>query len=172
MLIGRQLIVKNPNAFKRELQVIFSHPKTIFEICNVAIFYIKSRRELEIICYFSAPSKPPETIAVGNISSTALSVSWGLVPTSDRNGIVTQNIVYYKLQSSLPTEWRTLEVSTPANSTIIYGLKHWSFYFIKVAAKTNKVGVASKEILMRTDEDSEYGCHVNLSLLAYLKQAR
>ena len=84
-----------------------------------------------------------------------MKVTWGLVPFDGRNGIIRVYVIYYKLQGAPESEWRYVKASASVNSTLIFRLKYWSFYEIKVAAKTVSEGVKSSAVVARTDEHGE-----------------
>ena len=79
-------------------------------------------------------------------------MTWGKVPFEDRNGIIRKYVIYYKLKSAQEKDWTFKEESGSVNTSLVIGLKHWSFYEVKVAAKTIKEGNKSEAVLARTDE--------------------
>ena len=100
-----------------------------------------------------APTAAPVGVSAYNRSSTALEVTWGEVPFEGRNGMIRMYIIYYKLKSAQEKDWAFKEESGSVNTSLIIGLKYWSLYEIKVAAKTIKEGIKSDAVLARTDED-------------------
>ena len=94
-------------------------------------------------------------VSAHNLSSSALEVTWGEVPLEKRHGLIRMYIIYYKLKNAPEKDWAYTSTSASVNKTSIFGLKYWSIYNIRVAAKTTKEGVKSDAVFARTDEDGE-----------------
>ena len=104
--------------------------------------------------YFIEPTAAPENVTGHNTSSTNISVSWGEVPTADRNGIITSYTVTYQSQTESDTGNKT--VSAPTQDLELTGLKEFVKYNITVLATTAKGdGPASGVIVVSTDQDSK-----------------
>lgn len=110
----------------------------------------------EIKLFVVAPSAAPVEVAAYNLSSTVLEVTWGKVPFEGRNGIVRGYVIYYKLKDVTGNAWQHKETSVSENKMQIRHLKHWSFYEIKVAAKTVAEGQKSDAVIARTDENGNF----------------
>ena len=87
------------------------------------------------------------------------------MPYEERNGIIRMYVIYYKMNSTLESSWGSKEVSSSQNKATVSRLKFWSFYEIRVAAKTIKEGVKSDTILARTDEDGELNFRLSTEAL-------
>ena len=89
-----------------------------------------------------------------NTSSMNISVSWGEVPTADRNGVITSYTVSYQSQTESDTGNKT--VLAPTQVLELTGLKEFVKYNITVLATTAKGdGPASGVIVVSTDQDSK-----------------
>lgn len=106
--------------------------------------------------FFIAPTAAPGGIQAYNISSTVLEVAWGEVPFDGRNGQIRSFVIYYKLMGASEKDWKYTKTADTVNKTMIFGLRHWSFYEIKISAKTVEEGVKSDAVIARTDEDGNF----------------
>ena len=80
-------------------------------------------------------------------------MTWDDVPSDHQNGIVTGYKVYIK-KTTGDNPWTSYEVT--GKSFTKSGLDLWTFYDVKVSAKTSAgEGSISSSTRVRTDEDSE-----------------
>ena len=102
---------------------------------------------------FIVPSAPPLNITGRSTSSTSLMITWGHVPIGHQNGIITGYLVYIK--ESISRLWPS-PITVHQQTYEKTGLKFWTFYDVKVAAKTS-VGPGSQSNVsqIRTEEDSK-----------------
>ena len=121
---------------------------------------------LNIMIFLLEPTGAPAhfTVNVGETTSQSISLSWGKVNESDRNGIITGYKVVYQ---ALPNGWSfTAHVSVGAEgertTTTLYGLKPFTNYTIRVLAYTIKGdGPPSPEKTVQTKEDSKLHNNAN-----------
>ena len=83
-----------------------------------------------------APSAPPTAVTVSKVTSSSITVQWGMVPCIHRNGEITGYSVRYGEMGSENTQ--TMNVSE--NSATIQDLMSSTTYSIHVAA-VNSAGV-------------------------------
>ena len=99
-------------------------------------------------CLILVPSAGPSKITGQNTSSSSITVTWDDVPFDHKNGI----IIGYEVYINGSGNWYSEETSEQTFSKA--GLDLWTFYDIKVSAKTSVgEGVRSDAIRVRTDED-------------------
>ena len=88
-----------------------------------------------------------------NSSSSSILVTWNDVPTEHQNGIITGYRVYIR-KSRSSGAWSGEDTSNKQWSKS--GLDLWTFYDIKISAKTSVgEGVQSVAVTVRTDEDGK-----------------
>lgn len=102
---------------------------------------------------FSVPGKPPTNVSVESTTSTAIQVTWLCADCHQHNSTI-GFLISYKLDSSNQT------VATVVNRTarhfLISALKKFTNYTIHVSSVTARgIGVASKQVSVRTLEDGE-----------------
>ena len=86
-----------------------------------------------------------------NSSSSSIVVTWDDVPAEHQNGIITGYRVYVR-KSGSSEGWSEQDVGDKQFSAS--GLDFWTFYDIKISAKTSVgEGVQSAVVSSRTDED-------------------
>ena len=80
-------------------------------------------------------------------------ITWGNVPIDHQNGIITGYLVYIK--ESMSGLWAS-PVTVQQQTYEKTGLKYWTLYDVKVAAKTS-IGPGSESNVsqIRTGEDSK-----------------
>ncbi len=74
------------------------------------------------------------------INSTAISLSWGEVNCTERNGAITGYSVQYSIVGGIQTT--TVNVTGDVTSTVIDGLTKLTYYLVSVAS-INNIGVGS-----------------------------
>ena len=95
----------------------------------------------------------PSNITAQNTSSSSIIVTWNDVPAEHQNGNITGYKVYIRNIGS-EGGWESEETSQKTFSKS--GLDLWTFYDIKISAKTSVgEGVQSNAVTVRTDEDGE-----------------
>ena len=89
------------------------------------------------LIFFSilAPSKYPEMFTVNALSSTNVEITWGIVPTEHRNGIIRE----YEIAIANETGGYGYYIKIPANKSRFEkdGLKMYHNYSVKIAASTS-----------------------------------
>ena len=83
------------------------------------------------------------------INSTAVSLSWGEVNCTERNGAITGYNVQYSIVGEIQST--TVNVTGDVTSTVIDGLKEFTIYLVSVAAiNDNGIGPYSNEQMFRS----------------------
>ena len=78
------------------------------------------------------------------INSTAVSLSWGKVNCTERNGAITGYSVQYSIVGGMQST--TVNVTGDVTSTVIDGLKEFTIYLVSVAAiNDNGIGPYSNQ---------------------------
>ena len=89
-----------------------------------------------MVLSLTAPSAPPSSVTVTDVTSSTISVQWGSVPCIHQNGDITGYSVQYEVMGSGNTQ--TIPVSGAATTqTTISGLTPSTTYSIEVAAVNN-----------------------------------
>ena len=98
----------------------------------------------------TAPSAPPSSVTVTDVTSSTISVQWGNVPCIHQNGDITGYSVQYEEIGSGKTQ--TMEVSGASTTqTTISGLTPSTNYSVQVAAESiGGIGVYSNPIFEYT----------------------
>ena len=111
-------------------------------------------KELNIGTLFSVPSAGPSNITAQNTSSSSIIVTWDGVLQEHRNGNITGYKVYIKKVGS-EGGWESEETKQKIFAKSELDL--WSFYYIKISAKTSVgEGPQSNVVRVRTAEDGEF----------------
>ena len=93
-----------------------------------------------------APSAPPDSVTVAGMTSSTLTVQWGMVPCIHRNGEITGYSVRYSGGGSTQT------VTVVEMEVTIQDLMPSTNYFIEVAAVNNAgIGPYSDPIAVDTE---------------------
>ena len=92
---------------------------------------------------FSAPTAPPSNVNVTDVTSSTITVQWGMVPCIDQNGPITGYSVRYGVMGSGSTRNKTVSGASETE-TIISDLTSSTTYVVQVAAVNgNGTGVYS-----------------------------
>ena len=99
-------------------------------------------RLIVIICdyYLDPPSGAPVLLVPVSINSTAISLSWGEVNCTERNGAITGYSVQYSIVGGMQST--TVNVTGDVTNTVVDGLIELTYYLISIAA-VNNIGVGS-----------------------------
>jgi len=108
----------------------------------------------------SEPTAPPADIVVTTESPQSISVKWGTVPASNRNGIITGYRVLYQALPNGTSFTKTIGVigegGEESRLTTLEKLNEFTNYSISVLAFTVKGdGPASDAMIVQTEEDSK-----------------
>ena len=96
-----------------------------------------------------APSAPPTSVSVPDLTSSSITVQWGPVDCIHRNGDITGYTV--RVRASGEAE-RTVSVDESVRETTMSGLTPFTEYTVSVAAENNvDIGVYSGRIIIRTE---------------------
>ena len=122
-----------------------------------------------IIILLLAPSGPPQDVVVTVVSPQNISVSWGLVSTENKNGIIKG---YKLIYQALPNGNETTKIidiagqAAESTTTTLQNLNEFTNYTIAVLAFTVKGdGPLSVAQVVQTQQDSKCFCkflsHIN-----------
>lgn len=104
------------------------------------------------------PATPPTNPAASVISSTEISVTWGIVNPIDQNGIITTYEVFYQPQETFGGAIGPLVevVTVPTQSVVLTQLEEYVVYSIGIRAFT-AAGPSgyTTALQLRTQEDGE-----------------
>ena len=110
-----------------------------------------------------APSAPPISVSVSEVTSSSITVQWGAVDCIHRNGDITGYLVRYGVQGSVEVD-RTVEMASGDSSGGMYkisGLSAATVYTIEVAA-VNNAGTGDYSVTI-TYPTSELGKQIVLN---------
>ena len=93
----------------------------------------------QIMSFAAAPAAPPTSVSTSDVTSSSITVQWGLVDCIHRNGDITGYSVLYGTVRSGNTQTVLISGGTTAE-TIIFGLDSVTNYSIEVAA-VNSAGI-------------------------------
>ena len=101
-----------------------------------------------IYIHFPAPSAPPTSVSVSEVTPFTITVQWGPVDCIHRNGEITG----YTLEATTSTELdRRVDVASSAREATVSGLTPFTEYTVSVAAVNSAgTGVYSSRITIRT----------------------
>ena len=109
---------------------------------------------MKCFLFHTEPASPPLNVAVVNITSTTLRVTWDEVPAIDRNGIITEYEVVYN-QSTFGSTSQTVRVTSRIAE--LTELHEYVEYYIRVRAhNTEGPGPYSPTLLAATEQDGEH----------------
>ena len=101
-----------------------------------------------IVVLFLAPTAAPESVTTPSVTSSTITVQWGMVPCIHQNGPTTGYSVRYGEIGSGSTR----NESVTGNEEVISGLKTSTNYTVEVAAETSVGrGDYSEPIIVTTD---------------------
>ena len=110
---------------------------------------------MKCFLFHTEPASPPLNVAVVNITSTTLRVTWDEVPAIDRNGIITEYEVEYN-QSTFGSTSQT-HVRVTSRIAELTELHEYVEYYIRVRAhNTEGPGPYSPTLLAATEQDGEH----------------
>ncbi len=110
----------------------------------------------ELWHFTTAPTSPPDNVMVMVVSSTAIMVTWDMVPAMNRNGIITVYEVQYEPLEMFDDTTLTVNMSGSATMTCLTGLQEFVDYDISVRAYTSEgEGPYSTVVTEMTAEDGK-----------------
>ena len=114
--------------------------KLLLLIINIILFHI-----------FIAPSAPPTSVNIFEVTSSSITVQWGIVPCIHHNGDITGYLVQYRMIGSESTQTKNISESD-AGDTTLSKLASSTNYSIRVAAVNNAgTGKYSAAIIAETN---------------------
>ena len=93
---------------------------------------------LKVYVPLTAPSAPPSSVTVTDVTSSTISVQWGSVPCIHQNGDITGYSVQYEVMGCGNTETMSVP-GADTTQTTISGLTPSTTYSIQVAAVNNQL---------------------------------
>ena len=113
-----------------------------------------------------APSAPPTSVSVPDVTPSSITVQWGPVDCIHRNGDITGYTVHVRASGEAE---RTVSVDESVNETTICGLTPFTEYTVSVAAENNvDIGVYSNMITIRTQGNEQKELRQKDDLFAYV----
>ena len=119
-----------------------------------------STRPCDKFSLLSEPSGPPQLVTISDVTSTGINVSWGPVPTDDRNGIILGYKLNYRALSNGGIVSEFLNISSKqqdeGGAKTLQTLNEFTNYSIDVLAFTI-IGDGPRSVpkFLRTQEDSK-----------------
>ena len=99
----------------------------------------------------TAPSAPPDSVSISEVTSSSITVQWEMVPCIHRNGDITGYSVQYGIQGQ-STQTMSAPGDSSGGSYEITGLQSSTTYSIQVAARNSAgTGDYSDPYLITTD---------------------
>ena len=99
----------------------------------------------------SAPSVAPPNFNGFILNSSAVSLSWEIIPKENQNGIIR----YYSIDVFEQETGISLEFTSTTEEIIVYPLHPYYHYTFLVAGNTTKIGPFSEPLSFQMPEDSE-----------------
>ena len=99
----------------------------------------------------SAPNTAPSDLSGFIINSSAVSLSWEMLPKENQNGIIR----YYSVDVFAQETGISLEFTSTTEDIIVYPLHPYYHYTFLVAGNTTKIGPFSEPLFFKMPEDSE-----------------
>ena len=104
-----------------------------------------------------APSAAPTSVRESGVTSSSITVQWGAVNCTDRNGDITGYSVWYGVQGSGSTQTMSFSGGSLTEATIS-SLMPSTTYSIQVAAVNSAgIGVYNDDIVIETYGKYSYG---------------
>ena len=150
---ARQTVLSHKLCFRVRQTSLAYYKLTLYVICtdsNTAKIKYKTPRHnnnLHFLCL--VPDHGPLGLTGFNISSTAINISWGLIPKKYQNGIITGYRVYFddNIHHS-----GSITVPVSQRNVILEDLLSYSLYNISIAGLTRKgEGWNRTFVMIRTD---------------------
>ena len=105
-----------------------------------------------MVLSLTAPSTPPSSVTVTDVTSSTISVQWGSVPCIHQNGDITGYSVQYEVMGSGNTQIGMVSGDSSGGMTTISGLTPSTNYSIRVAAVNSAgTGVYNDTVTARTE---------------------
>ena len=115
-----------------------------------------------------APSAPPSSVSVSEVTSSSMTVQWGPVDCIQRNGDITGYSVQYKKVGSVSTHNRTVSGSNTSEA-IIMNLMPSTMYIVQVAAINDAGdGVYSEPLTVSTNDSTMYAAATSTWIVPYI----
>ena len=98
-----------------------------------------------------APSAPPTSITISNVTAFNITIQWGPVDCFQRNGDIIGYSVRYRVHGNNPTQLQTVNVGLATSEFTISELIEFTTYSIEVAAvNAVNTGVYSDPVSVET----------------------
>lgn len=114
--------------------------------CNCEVNH---RIPTTVLCCFSAPSSPPQSVMLSPVSSTSIGLAWAPPAIGDRNGVITQ----YRITITVINTGQVISLTSNSVSTRVTGLHPYYVYECIISAFTVGIGPYSQALQITTPED-------------------
>ena len=116
----------------------------------------------------AAPSAPPSSVRVTDVTSSTITVQWGMVPCIHQNGPITGYPVRYGVMGSGSSQTETVSGASVTEVTLSSLLKYTNYSVQVAAVNSADTGVFSEPVLQVTNDRSKADhnfCIIHDSLL-------
>ena len=105
-----------------------------------------------MLCIYSAPSSPPQSVGLSPVNSRSVSISWSPPLANATNGVIRE----YRINITEVITGRIIYLTSTTTSITAAGLHPYYFYECVITAVTVAVGPYSQTIQITTPEDGSY----------------
>ena len=102
----------------------------------------------------AAPSAPPSSVRVTDVTPSTITVQWGMVPCIHQNGPITGHSVRYGVMGSGSSQTETVSGPSVTEVTLSSLLKYTNYSVQVAAVNSADTGVFSEPVLQLTNDKS------------------
>ena len=103
----------------------------------------------------AAPSAPPSSVRVTDVTSSTITVQWEMVPCIHQNGPITGYSVRYGVMGSGSSQTETVSGASVTEVTLSSLLKYTNYAVQVAAVNSADTGVFSEPVLQLTNDRSK-----------------
>ena len=103
----------------------------------------------------AAPSAPPSSVRVTDVTSSTITVQWGMVPCIHQNGPIIGYSVRYGVMGSGSSQTETVSGASVTEITLSSLLKYTNYSVRVAAVNSADTGVFSEPVLQLTNYRSK-----------------
>ena len=103
----------------------------------------------------AAPSAPPSSVRVTDVTSSTITLQWGMVPCIHQNGPITGYSVRYGVMGSGSSQTETVSGASVTEVTLSSLLKYTNYAVQVAAVNSADTGVFSEPVLQLTNDRSK-----------------
>ena len=107
----------------------------------------------------AAPSAPPSSVRVTDVTSSTITVQWEMVPCIHQNGPITGYSVRYGVMGSGSSQTETVSGASVTEVTLSSLLKYTNYSVQVAAVNSADTGVFSEPVLQLTNDKSKADHH-------------